>query len=100
MNREFIDSLEEYISKLVDILENNTKNSLEKIAILQKSNELGDEFSPKFDISKRIFSQLHVFPTKTAHPFFDFGCAVHKKLIFDSYVFLSFLYVFHFSRMF
>lgn len=40
MNREFIDSLEEYISKLVDILENNTKNNLEKIAILQKSNEL------------------------------------------------------------
>lgn len=40
MNREFIDNLEEYISQFVNILENNTKNSLEKIAILQKSNEL------------------------------------------------------------
>lgn len=40
MNKEFIDNLEEYISQLVDFLENNTKNSLEKIAILQKSNEL------------------------------------------------------------
>ena len=40
MNKEFIDNLEEYISQLVDVLENNTKNSLEKIAILQKSNAL------------------------------------------------------------
>ena len=62
---------------------------------IQKSNELGGEFSPKFDISKRSFSQLRIFPAKTAHPFFDFGCAVYKKLIFDSYVFLSFLYVFY-----
>ena len=40
MNKDFICTLEEYISQLVDFLENNTKNSLEKISILQKSSEL------------------------------------------------------------
>ena len=40
MNKEFIDNLEEYISQFVDVLENNAKNSLEKITILQKTNEL------------------------------------------------------------
>lgn len=40
MNKQLIDNIEEYISQLVDYLENNTKNSIEKIAILEKANEL------------------------------------------------------------
>ena len=40
MNKQLIDNIEEYISQLVDYLENNTKNSLEKIAIIEKANEL------------------------------------------------------------
>lgn len=35
-----IDRVEDYISALVDYLENNTNNSLEKIQILAKANEL------------------------------------------------------------
>ena len=40
MNKQLINHIEEYISQLVDYLEKNTKNSLEKIAILEKANEL------------------------------------------------------------
>ena len=40
MNKEFIDKLEDYLSELVDYLENNTKNNIEKINILTKTNEL------------------------------------------------------------
>lgn len=40
MNKQLINNLEEYLSELIDYLENNTKNSLEKIAILEKANEL------------------------------------------------------------
>lgn len=40
MSKEYIDKIEEYISELVDVLNNTTKNSLEKIAILEKANEL------------------------------------------------------------
>lgn len=40
MNKEFIDKLEEYLSEIVDYLENNTKNNIEKINILTKANEL------------------------------------------------------------
>lgn len=40
MNKEFIDKLEEYISVMVDYLEHNTKNNIEKINILTKANEL------------------------------------------------------------
>ena len=37
MSKEYIDQTEEYISELVDVLNSTTKNSLEKIAILEKS---------------------------------------------------------------
>lgn len=40
MSKQLINHIEEYISQLVDYLEKNTKNSLEKIAILEKANEL------------------------------------------------------------
>lgn len=40
MSKEFIDKLEEYLSEMVDYLENNTKNNIEKINILTKANEL------------------------------------------------------------
>ena len=40
MNKEFIDKLEEYLSEMADYLENNTKNNIEKINILTKTNEL------------------------------------------------------------
>ena len=40
MNKQLINHIEEYISQLVDYLEKNTKNSLEKIAILEQANEL------------------------------------------------------------
>lgn len=40
MTKEQINRLEEYISEIVDYLESNSKNSLEKIQILAKSNEL------------------------------------------------------------
>ena len=39
-NKEFIDKLEDYLSTMVDYLENNTKNNIEKINILTKVNEL------------------------------------------------------------
>lgn len=40
MSIEFIDKLEEYLSEIVNYLENNTKNNIEKINILTKANEL------------------------------------------------------------
>lgn len=40
MSKEFIDKLEEYLSEMIDYLENNTKNNMEKINILSKANEL------------------------------------------------------------
>lgn len=40
MSKEFIDKLEEYLSEMIDYLENNTKNNIEKINILTKGNEL------------------------------------------------------------
>lgn len=40
MTKEFIDKLEEYLSEMVDYLEHNTKNNIEKINILTKLNEL------------------------------------------------------------
>lgn len=40
MSKEYIDKIEEYISELVDVLNSTTKNSLEKVAILEKANEL------------------------------------------------------------
>lgn len=40
MNKEFIDKLEDYLSVMVDYLENNIKNNIEKINILTKVNEL------------------------------------------------------------
>lgn len=40
MSKEFIDKLEEYLSEMIDYLENNTKNNIEKINILTKANEL------------------------------------------------------------
>lgn len=40
MNKEFINKLEDYLSEMVDYLENNTKNNIEKINILTKANEL------------------------------------------------------------
>lgn len=40
MSKAFIDKLEEYLSEMVDYLENNTKNNIEKINILTKANEL------------------------------------------------------------
>lgn len=40
MSKDLIDKLEEYLSEMVDYLENNTKNNIEKINILTKANEL------------------------------------------------------------
>lgn len=40
MNQEMIDKLEDYLGYLIDYFENNAKNCLEKIAILEKLNEL------------------------------------------------------------
>lgn len=40
MSKVFIDKLEEYLSVMVDYLEHNTKNNIEKINILTKANEL------------------------------------------------------------
>lgn len=40
MNKEFITKLEDYLSEMVDYLENNIKNNIEKINILTKANEL------------------------------------------------------------
>lgn len=40
MSKDLIDKLEEYLSEMIDYLENNTKNNMEKINILSKANEL------------------------------------------------------------
>ena len=40
MDNEFIDSLEEWLDKLDNAMYNNTKNSLEKINIVTKTEEL------------------------------------------------------------
>lgn len=40
MNKDLIDKLEEYLSEMIDYLEHNTKNNIEKINILTKANEL------------------------------------------------------------
>ena len=40
MTNEFIDELEEYLSKIDDYLYNDTKNSIEKINIITKIEEL------------------------------------------------------------
>ena len=40
MSKVFIDKLEEYLSVMVDYLDRTTENSIEKINILTKANEL------------------------------------------------------------
>lgn len=37
---DYIDSLEDYLSTIADCIEKDTKNSIEKIQILAKINEL------------------------------------------------------------